>query len=132
MGENWQDQIGGDIVWVQFNLWYAMVQLLVPIYWVDSALRWDLLFKYPHPPNINFEEKEERIMMGFWLQAIYLVVNPNGEMKLYEFVVIFGVLLLILAQMPSFHSLRHINMISLILCLLYSTCATVGSVYIGK
>ncbi|KAI3989668.1 hypothetical protein MKX01_036277, partial [Papaver californicum] len=51
-------------------------------------------------------------------------------MKLYHFVIIFGGLLLILAQIPSFHSLRHINLISLVLCLAYSTCATAGSIYV--
>ena len=66
------------------------------------------------------------------MQAIYVLWNPNGTMKLYEFVVIFGVFMLILAQIPSFHSLRHINLISLVLCLLYSTCATSASIYIGN
>ncbi|KAF8039545.1 hypothetical protein BT93_B1917 [Corymbia citriodora subsp. variegata] len=41
------------------------------------------------------------------------------------------VLMLVLAQIPSFHSLRHINMVSLILSLLYSACATGCSIYIG-
>jgi hypothetical protein len=68
----------------------------------------------------------------FSLQAIYLLTNPNGTMKLYEFVIIFGCFMLILAQIPSFHSLRHINLVSLLLCLAYSACATAGSVYIGK
>ena len=40
--------------------------------------------------------------------------------------------MLILAQIPSFHSLRHINLVSLVLCLAYSACATAGSVSIGK
>ena len=40
--------------------------------------------------------------------------------------------MLILAQMPSFHSLRHINLISLLLCLAYSAAATAASIYIGK
>ncbi|KAK8463974.1 hypothetical protein PHAVU_011G089500 [Phaseolus vulgaris] len=53
-------------------------------------------------------------------------------MKLYEFVIIFGCFMLILAQIPSFHSLRHINLVSLILSLAYSACATVGSTYIGE
>jgi hypothetical protein len=39
--------------------------------------------------------------------------------------------MLILAQIPSFHSLRHINLVSLVLCLLYSACAAGGSIYIG-
>ncbi|XP_027347286.1 GABA transporter 1-like isoform X3 [Abrus precatorius] len=64
-------------------------------------------------------------------KAIYLLSNPNGTMKLYEFVIIFGCFMLILAQTPSFHSLRHINLVSLVLSLAYSACATVGSIYIG-
>lgn len=39
--------------------------------------------------------------------------------------------MLILAQFPSFHSLRHINLVSLVLCLAYSACATSASIYIG-
>ncbi|CAI0544583.1 unnamed protein product [Linum tenue] len=39
--------------------------------------------------------------------------------------------MLILAQIPSFHSLRHINLVSLLLCLAYSACATAASVHIG-
>jgi len=66
------------------------------------------------------------------MQAIYLLSDPNGTMKLYQFVIIFGGLMLILAQMPSFHSLRHINLISLVLCLAYSACAAAGSIYIGN
>ncbi|RZC77085.1 hypothetical protein C5167_001305, partial [Papaver somniferum] len=65
--------------------------------------------------------------------TIYLVLNPeNRSMKLYHFLIIFGGLLLILAQIPSFHSLRHINLISLLLCLAYSTCAIAGSIYVGN
>jgi len=39
---------------------------------------------------------------------------------------------MLLAQLPSFHSLRHINLISLILCVTYATFLTVGSIYVGK
>ncbi|QHN95151.1 GABA transporter [Arachis hypogaea] len=71
------------------------------------------------------------LLGGQCMKAIYVLANPSGNMKLYEFVVIFGCLMLILAQIPSFHSLRHINLVSLILCLAYSACATAGSIYIG-
>ncbi|KAJ0083364.1 hypothetical protein Patl1_30503 [Pistacia atlantica] len=70
------------------------------------------------------------LLGGQCIKAIYLLVEPNGIIKLYEFVIIFGCLMLILAQIPSFHSLRHINLISLALCLAYSACATAGSIYI--
>lgn len=72
------------------------------------------------------------LLGGQCMKAIYLLSTPNGDMKLYEFVIIFGCFMLILAQIPSFHSLRHINLVSLVLCLAYSACATAGSIYIGK
>ncbi|KHN38674.1 Lysine histidine transporter 1, partial [Glycine soja] len=72
------------------------------------------------------------LLGGLCMKAIYLLSNPNGTMKLYEFVIIFGCFMLILAQIPSFHSLRHINLVSLVLCLAYSAGATIGSIYIGK
>lgn len=66
------------------------------------------------------------------LQFIYLLHNTNGSMHLYQFIIIFGAATLFLAQMPSFHSLRHINLFSLILCLAYSACVAAGSIHIGK
>ncbi|KAJ3677977.1 hypothetical protein LUZ60_001780 [Juncus effusus] len=71
------------------------------------------------------------LLAGQSMKAIYLIAKPEGKIELYVFVIIFGVFLLILAQLPSFHSLRHINLISLMLCLAYSTCATAGSIYAG-
>ncbi|MED6206413.1 hypothetical protein PIB30_026506 [Stylosanthes scabra] len=68
---------------------------------------------------------------GKSLKFIYQLYNPEGSMKLYQFIIICGVVTLILAQLPSFHSLRHLNMISLILSMTYATCVTVGSIYIG-
>lgn len=69
-------------------------------------------------------------------QAIYLISRPDAGMeealKLYEFVAMFGFLMLVLAQIPSFHSLRHINFVSLLLCIAYSICATAGSAYVGE
>lgn len=65
------------------------------------------------------------------MQFIYTLYNPTGTMKLYQFIMISGVVTLGLAQIPSFHSLRHLNLVSLILCLAYSACVTAGSIYIG-
>ncbi|WOL15676.1 GABA transporter 1-like isoform X1 [Canna indica] len=73
----------------------------------------------------------QALLGGQSMKSIYLMARPDGTMKLYEFVIIFGVFLLILAQIPSFHSLRHINLISLVLCLAYSACATAGSIHAG-
>lgn len=70
-------------------------------------------------------------MFPLHLQAIYLLANPGGTIKLYVFVAVFGVFMMILAQLPSFHSLRHVNLISLVLCLAYSFCAVAGAIYLG-
>ncbi|XP_048425244.1 GABA transporter 1 isoform X4 [Pyrus x bretschneideri] len=70
------------------------------------------------------------LLGGQCMKAVYLLTNPNGTMKLYEFMIIFGCLMLLLAQIPSFHSLRHINLVSVLLCLAYSACTTAACIYI--
>ncbi|KAK1570994.1 hypothetical protein Q3G72_010269 [Acer saccharum] len=72
------------------------------------------------------------LLGGQSLKNIYMLSSTSRGMQLYQFVIIFGVLKLVLAQIPSFHNLRHINLASLILCLAYSACATAGSIYIGN
>ncbi|XP_031283440.1 GABA transporter 1-like [Pistacia vera] len=72
------------------------------------------------------------LLGGQCMKTIYLLSTTDGTMKLYEFIIIFGCLMLILAQIPSFHSLRYINLISLFLCLTYSACVTAGSIYLGN
>ncbi|PIN19356.1 Amino acid transporter [Handroanthus impetiginosus] len=71
------------------------------------------------------------LLGGQSLKFIYLVSRPNGSMELYQFIIMFGGLNLIMAQVPSFHSLRHINLVSLVLCLAYCACTTAGSISIG-
>ncbi|GJR93217.1 GABA transporter 1-like protein, partial [Tanacetum coccineum] len=71
------------------------------------------------------------LLGGQSLKFIYLLARPDGSMQLSHFIVIFGIFTLILAQIPSFHSLRHINLVSLILCFAYCACTTAGAIYIG-
>ncbi|KAJ7970531.1 GABA transporter 1-like [Quillaja saponaria] len=72
------------------------------------------------------------LLGGQILHLVYLLFNPSGAMKLFNFFIMFGVVVLVLGQIPSFHSLRHINLVSLVLCLAYSVCVTIGSIYIGN
>ncbi|XP_021295760.1 GABA transporter 1-like isoform X2 [Herrania umbratica] len=72
------------------------------------------------------------LLGGQSLKFIYLLYNQSGKMQLYQFILIFGAVPLFLAQIPSFHSLRHINLASLLLCLAYSACVTAGSIHIGN
>jgi hypothetical protein len=72
------------------------------------------------------------LLGGESMQIIYLIYKPNGSMQLYEFIIIFGILMLILSQLPSFHSLRYINLASLVCCLGFSLCVVGGSIYVGR
>lgn len=95
--------------------------------------RWDMYFVAPLQFLVCYAAVVACILItGQSLQFIYVLFKPDGSMFLYEFVIIAGVLMLVLAQIPSFHSLRHINLASLILSLAYSICAVAGSIYIGK
>ncbi|GER28928.1 amino acid transporter [Striga asiatica] len=71
------------------------------------------------------------LLGGQLLKFIYVISREEGSMQLYQFIVMYGSLTLIMAQMPSFHSLRHINLLSLLLCLAYSAFTAAASIYIG-
>ncbi|XP_021767365.1 GABA transporter 1-like [Chenopodium quinoa] len=71
------------------------------------------------------------ILGGQCMKTIYSLIWPNGEMEVYQFVMMYGGAVLLVAQVPSFHSLRHINLVSLVLCLAYSAFAAAGAIYIG-
>lgn len=60
------------------------------------------------------------MLAGECLKIMYENLSPNGSLKLYEFIAMVTVVMIVLSQLPSFHSLRHINFASLILCLGYT------------
>ncbi|KAK8959071.1 GABA transporter 1 [Platanthera guangdongensis] len=72
------------------------------------------------------------LLAGQSMKAIYMMENPGEITELYGFIIISGAFMLILSQMPSYHSLRHLNFISLLLSLAYSACATAGSIHVGS
>eukprot|EP00249_Psilotum_nudum_P019575 c27321_g1_i5 orf=158-874(+) len=71
------------------------------------------------------------VLAGQSMKFIYAIYHPEGSMKLYEFIIVFGIVMMILSQFPSFHSLRFINLLSLLMCLGYSMCVVGGSIYAG-
>lgn len=52
-------------------------------------------------------------------------------MQLYVFTIIFGMVMAVFSQLPSFHSLRYINLLSLLCSLGYSLSAVGGCIYAG-
>ncbi|XWS50068.1 hypothetical protein CRYUN_Cryun12cG0056500 [Craigia yunnanensis] len=63
---------------------------------------------------------------------MYESLSPNGSLKLYEFIAMVTVVMIVLSQLPSFHSLRHINFASLLLSLGYSFLVTGACIYSGR
>ncbi|KAL3686217.1 hypothetical protein R1sor_004239 [Riccia sorocarpa] len=71
------------------------------------------------------------LLGGSSIKIIYKVYSPDGDLKLYHFIIIYGLAIIITGQLPSFHSLRYIDLLSLILTLLYSFLVTGASIYLG-
>ncbi|KAL8141605.1 hypothetical protein V2J09_014637 [Rumex salicifolius] len=71
------------------------------------------------------------LLSGQCLQIMYSSLYPDGSLKLYEFIAMVTAVLIVLSQLPSFHSLRHINFVSLLLSLAYSAFIVACCVYAG-
>jgi hypothetical protein len=65
------------------------------------------------------------------LQIIYTHVAPHGHLKLYHFVIFVAVVLALLSQMPSLHSLRYINFGSLVVSVGYTVLVSVACICAG-
>ncbi|KAJ8451151.1 hypothetical protein Cgig2_026960 [Carnegiea gigantea] len=59
---------------------------------------------------------------AYYLMSLitYSSIMPNGTLKLYHLIAMVTVVMIALSQFPSFHSLRHINLVSLLLSLGYT------------
>ncbi|KZV35195.1 putative GABA transporter 2 [Dorcoceras hygrometricum] len=60
------------------------------------------------------------LLAGECLQIMYSNLSPNGSLKLYQFIAMVTLVMIVLSQFPSFHSLRHINLGSLLLSFGYT------------
>ena len=71
------------------------------------------------------------LTVHFVLQLIYGNYDPDCTRPLAVYIEFFGVIMLVLAQLPSFHSLRYINLASLVFCLGFALCVVGGCIYAG-
>ncbi|PWA42041.1 transmembrane amino acid transporter family protein [Artemisia annua] len=60
------------------------------------------------------------LLAGECLQIMYSSVSPDGPLHLWEFIAMVTVVMMVLSQLPTFHSLRHVNLASLFLSLAYT------------
>lgn len=71
------------------------------------------------------------LLGGQTLEGIFAEVSVHNHLTLYEYTIIFGAFTLLLSQLPSFHSLRYFNLLSMLLCLGFSICSIIGSIISG-
>ncbi|XP_052155135.1 probable GABA transporter 2 isoform X2 [Oryza glaberrima] len=65
------------------------------------------------------------------LQIMYSDLAPNGPLTLYHFIIVVAVVLSLLSQLPSFHSLRYINLGSLLLSFGYTILVSAACIRAG-
>ncbi|KAH9298199.1 hypothetical protein KI387_029881, partial [Taxus chinensis] len=65
------------------------------------------------------------------LQVMYSDLDPTGSLNLHHFIIMVAAVMILLSQLPSFHSLRYINSASLFLSLGYSFCIAIACIIAG-
>ncbi|KAJ7004219.1 hypothetical protein NC653_009177 [Populus alba x Populus x berolinensis] len=71
------------------------------------------------------------LLAGECLQIMYSSISPDGPLKLYEFIAMVTAVMIVLSQLPTFHSLRHINLASLFLSLGYTFIVVGACIHAG-
>ncbi|MBA0689755.1 hypothetical protein Goari_007470 [Gossypium aridum] len=71
------------------------------------------------------------LLAGECLQIMYSNLSPSGSLKLYEFIAMVTVVMIALSQIPTFHSLRHLNFASLVLSLGYTFLVVGACIHAG-
>ncbi|CAI9094277.1 OLC1v1029988C2 [Oldenlandia corymbosa var. corymbosa] len=71
------------------------------------------------------------LLAGECLQIMYSDLSPNGSLKLYDFIAMVTAVMIVLSQLPTFHSLRHLNLGSLVLSLGYTFLVVGACIHAG-
>ncbi|RWR96518.1 putative GABA transporter 2 isoform X1 [Cinnamomum micranthum f. kanehirae] len=71
------------------------------------------------------------LLSGECIQIMYSSLYPDGPLKLYQFIALVTVVMILLSQLPTFHSLRHISLASLVLSLGYTSLVVIACIRAG-
>lgn len=72
------------------------------------------------------------LICSLWaVKIMYSNLSPHGSLKLYEFIAMVTAVMIVLSQLPTFHSLRHINLVSLLLSLGYTFLVVGACIHAG-
>lgn len=66
------------------------------------------------------------------IKILYSNLVPDGPLKLYHFIMMVTFVMILLSQLPSFHSLRYINFGSLLLSLGYTSLVVGACIHAGS
>ncbi|KAI3943155.1 hypothetical protein MKW92_021422 [Papaver armeniacum] len=66
------------------------------------------------------------------IKILYSSLVPDGPLKLYHFIMMVTFVMILLSQLPSFHSLRYINFGSLLLSLGYTSLVVGACIHAGS
>ncbi|KAL1355737.1 hypothetical protein AAHE18_05G134000 [Arachis hypogaea] len=71
------------------------------------------------------------LLAGQCLEILYSSISPHGSLKLHDFIAMVTVVMIVLSQLPTFHSLRYINLCSLFLSLGYTALMVGACIHAG-
>ncbi|KAM0064628.1 putative amino acid transporter, transmembrane domain-containing protein [Helianthus debilis subsp. tardiflorus] len=64
-------------------------------------------------------------------KIMYSSISPDGPLHLWQFIAMVTVVMMVLSQLPTFHSLRHVNLSSLFLSLAYTFIVVGACIHAG-
>ena len=73
-----------------------------------------------------------QILAGLSAKAIAQTYDPGNSQTLQEFIIYFGLLELILSQLPDIHTLRFVNFIATACTITFTVIAMGLSIYNGR
>lgn len=72
------------------------------------------------------------VLFGCLYKIMYSNISPKGSLQLYEFIAMVTGVMVVLSQLPTFHSLRHLNLASLLLSLGYTSLIVGACIHAGR
>lgn len=113
-----------------FSLWsYVSRSLILKIIQEDSTVNIVINYCYVY---VFFKILNNILFLLCLYKIMYSELSPHGPLKLYHFIAMVTVVMIFLSQFPSFHSLRHINLVSLFLSLGYTFLVVGACINAGK
>lgn len=112
-----------------FSLWQKVKQITwFTLAYQNCSLYFYLIANYI---SLIILSDTENVYSFLELKIMYTSLSPHGSLQLYQFIAMVTVVMIVLSQFPSFHSLRFINLGSLVLSLGYTFIVVGACIHAG-